>query len=202
MDSVAETEADGCIVGLLGYAPDGNIASATFLGAWDRQGASSLPIGVPFSAESSPFPLQMTTDFWTIDDATQDTQMLPGPRQFLLQLGGQAFANMPLRIGTRTTGFLNVRRIPPGPFSPVSIRLYQTLADQAVVALENARLLEETQRSAASDRLVGQITARMRETLDVETVLKTTVDELYQALQLDEVVIRLVTGEINGRSTD
>jgi GAF domain-containing protein len=71
-----------------------------------------------------------------------------------------------------------------------------------VIALENARLLEETQRSAANDRLVGQITARMRETLDVETVLRTTVDELYQTLQLDEVVIRLVTGETNGRSTD
>jgi GAF domain-containing protein len=202
LDSVAETEADGCIVGLLGYAPDGNIASATFLGAWERQGASSLPIGVPFSAEGSPFPLEMTTGFWTIDDATLDTQMLPGPRQFLLQLGGQAFANMPLRLGSRTTGFLNVRRISPGPFSPVSIRLYQTLADQAVVALENARLLEETQRSAANERLVGQITARMRETLDVETVLKTAVDEFYTGLGLEEVVIRLVTGDTNGRSTD
>lgn len=202
LDSVAETEADGCIVGILGYRPDGNIASATFLGTWERQGASSLPIGVPFSAESSPFPLQMTTDFWTIEDATQDTEMLPGPRQFLLQLGGQAFANIPLRVGTRTTGFVNVRRTPPGPFSPVSIRLYQTLADQAVVALENARLLEETQRSAAHDRLVGQVTARMRETLDVETVLKTTADVIYQALRLDEVVIRLVTGETNGGSTD
>jgi GAF domain-containing protein len=202
LNSVAETEADGCIVGLLGYAPDGNIASATFLGAWERRGRSSLPIGVSFSAEGSPFPLQMTTDYWSIDDATQDTQILPGPRQFLLQLGGQAFVNIPLRIGSRATGFLNVRRIAPGPFSPASLRLYQTLADQAVVALENARLLEETQRSAANDRLVGQITARMRETLDVETVLKTTVDELYQTLRLDEVVIRLVSGETNGRPTD
>ena len=37
----------------------------------------------------------------------------------------------------------------------------------------------------------------MRETLDVETVLKTAADELYRAFELDDVVIQLTTGEID-----
>jgi GAF domain-containing protein len=82
------------------------------------------------------------------------------------------------------------------------IELLETLVDQWVIALDSARLYQDTQRRAARDRLVSKVTARMRETLDVETVLKTTVDEMYQALGLDEVVIRLVTDETNGRVTD
>jgi hypothetical protein len=35
----------------------------------------------------------------------------------------------------------------------------------------------------------------MRQTMDVETVLKTAVDEIYQALDLSELVIRMKTEE-------
>jgi hypothetical protein len=35
----------------------------------------------------------------------------------------------------------------------------------------------------------------MRESLDVETVLRVAVDEIYQALDLEEIVIQLGTGD-------
>jgi GAF domain-containing protein/HAMP domain-containing protein len=80
-------------------------------------------------------------------------------------------------------------------WSDDDIALAEAIAEQLALAADNLRLLDETQRRAAHERLTGEVTARMRETLDMETVLKTAVDEMYQALGLDEIVIRLATEE-------
>jgi hypothetical protein len=40
--------------------------------------------------------------------------------------------------------------------------------------------------------LIGEVTSRMRESLDVETILRTAVQEVRQAMGLPEVIIRLV----------
>jgi GAF domain-containing protein len=70
--------------------------------------------------------------------------------------------------------------------------LMETLAEQLGLALESARLYQDTQRRAERERLIGQVTAQMRETLDLETVLKTAVQEVREAMDLPEVVVRLV----------
>jgi GAF domain-containing protein len=72
------------------------------------------------------------------------------------------------------------------------IALMEILVDQLGQALESARLYHDTQRRAERERLTGEVTARMRETLDLETVLKTAVQEVRQAMGLREVVVRLV----------
>jgi GAF domain-containing protein/HAMP domain-containing protein len=79
-----------------------------------------------------------------------------------------------------------------GEWTPAEIALLETLTDRLGEALESARLFQDTQRRAAREQLTGEVTARMRETLDVETVLKTAVQEVRQALQLPEVVVRLM----------
>jgi GAF domain-containing protein len=81
------------------------------------------------------------------------------------------------------------------------ITLLETLADQLGVALENARLYQDTQRRAVRERLTGEVTARMRETLDVDTVLQTAVREIGEALGLHDVTIRFDT-DIDQGNTD
>jgi hypothetical protein len=66
---------------------------------------------------------------------------------------------------------------------------------RVALAAENLRLLDETQRRAARERLIGEVTGRVRETLDMNTVLKVAVRELRQSLGLPEVVIRLAPGK-------
>ncbi len=58
-------------------------------------------------------------------------------------------------------------------------------------ALESARLYQDAQRRAARERLVSDVTTRMRETLDVDTVLQTAVREMRQVLGLHDVTVRL-----------
>jgi PAS domain S-box-containing protein len=73
--------------------------------------------------------------------------------------------------------------------------LMAAFSQQLALALENARLLEETQRRAARERLTGEISARMRETLDVDTVLETAIREIGQALNIAEIEVRMESGE-------
>jgi GAF domain-containing protein len=67
------------------------------------------------------------------------------------------------------------------------------LADQLGQALESARLYQDTQRRAAQEQLLGQVSTRMRETLDVDAVLKAAAQEMHQALGLSRMTVRLVS---------
>lgn len=76
-------------------------------------------------------------------------------------------------------------------WTPENEYFAQAIATQTALALENARLLEETRRMAHQEKLVSNVATRIRETLDVESVLRTAVDELYRSLNMREVTIRL-----------
>lgn len=83
-------------------------------------------------------------------------------------------------------------------WSEDEIALVEAVAERLGLAAENLRLIEETQRRAAFDRLVSQVTARVRETLDLDTMLKTAAQEVRQALDLPEVVVRLTSPTVDG----
>ena len=72
------------------------------------------------------------------------------------------------------------------------------VSQQMGLALESAQFYEETQRRAVREQVAREVTARMRETLDVEAVLKTTAQEVRQALGLPEVVVRLRPSQPEG----
>lgn len=199
INSVSETEADGCVVGALNFSSNGEVDSVTMLGDWNRHRPSRLVSGATFLASASPLPLQIVSSYWTIKDVTRDLQMPESLRRFLVEYGGRGFVNIPLRAGGRVIGFVSIYRVEPGSFSPVSVRLYETLVDQAAVAMERARLLEEAQVRAERERLVAEVSARMREQLDVDAVLKTTAEEMYRALDLEELVIRLTSDGSSNR---
>lgn len=78
-------------------------------------------------------------------------------------------------------------------WSEDQIQAIQDLTNRIGQSLESARLLEETQSRARRERVIREISSQMRETLDVRTVLRTMTDELYEALDLEEVVVQLVS---------
>ncbi len=100
---------------------------------------------------------------------------------------------VPIKVRGHVVGVIDAcKRDDKGEWSPQEIALLETLIDRLGVALESARLHQDTQRRAAREQVTSEITARMRETLDLKTVLKTTVQEVRQALDLPEVVVRLL----------
>jgi hypothetical protein len=57
--------------------------------------------------------------------------------------------------------------------------------------MERVQLIEETRLHAAYDRLVSDVSARIRETLDVHSVLQTAAREIGEALHLHDVTVYL-----------
>ena len=59
--------------------------------------------------------------------------------------GWRTFLAAPLRQQGELIGALTARRIEVRPFTPAQIKLLETFADQAVIAIENVRLFKELQ---------------------------------------------------------
>jgi GAF domain-containing protein len=90
----------------------------------------------------------------------------------------------------------------PAAFAPEDIAALQSMADQIANALENARLFEESQRHAAREQLIGEVTTQIRSTLDLETVIEMALNEIHRAMGLDQVSIHLATREDGTASPD
>lgn len=73
------------------------------------------------------------------------------------------------------------------------IALIEAVADQMALALENVRLLEETQKRAERERLIRDITAKVRASADMEAILRTAVRELGTALGTGRAFVRVGT---------
>ena len=69
--------------------------------------------------------------------------------------------------------------------------LLETVASRVSLALENTRLVADAQQRAERERMISQVTTKMRETLDIETILRTAVKEMRQSLALSGAEVRL-----------
>src|SRR6185369_2430896 len=61
--------------------------------------------------------------------------------------GSRSFLFVPLSQRQELVGVLLARRIEVRPFTPAQIKLLETFADQAVIAIENVRLFQELKES-------------------------------------------------------
>ncbi len=80
------------------------------------------------------------------------------------------------------------------PWSEEEIQLMDTLIEQLEIALESARLFSDTRRRAERERLVTEITTKIRSTTDPQSMLETAVRELRNALgsRRAQIVLRPV----------
>src|SRR6202011_5430617 len=106
--------------------------------AQQRIGARNLPGTVLLENRQIHIP-----DLDNVDPAIADWPGLPPARA----AGTRAVAGTPLRREGKAIGVLIVHRDRPVPFSADELALQQSFADQAVIAIENARLFNETREA-------------------------------------------------------
>ena len=101
--------------------------------------------------------------------------------------GWRTLLNAPLRQQGELVGLLNARRTEVRPFTPAQIKLLETFADQAVIAIENVRLFRELDertnelgRSVGELKALGEVGQAVSSTLDLQTVLSTIVGRAVQ----------------------
>jgi nitrate/nitrite-specific signal transduction histidine kinase len=72
-----------------------------------------------------------------------------------------------------------------------TIKLVEDLSNRLAMSLENARLYTETQRLASNERMAGEISTKIGSSINVETILRTTVQELGRFAPGAEITLRL-----------
>ena len=99
----------------------------------------------------------------------------------------RTFLAVPLRQQGELIGTLIARRTEVRPFTPAQIKLLETFADQAVIAIENVRLFKELDertheltRSVGELKALGEVSQVVSSTLDLEAVLTRIVSHAVQ----------------------
>lgn len=104
-------------------------------------------------------------------------------------------AAVPLVINRQVVGVLGGQHPDGRPWTEEELSLIEDVTGQLAQTIESLRLFDETQRRATQERLVSAVTSRIRETLDLQTVLQTAAREIGEALGLLALDVRLDTEE-------
>jgi GAF domain-containing protein len=107
----------------------------------------------------------------------------------------EAALAIPITVRGQVVNVIDGRKDDGTAWTSDEIGLLQAMASQLNVALEGAQLYRDAQRRELRERTIGQVAARVRESLALEDVLQTAADEMRQALGLERVVVRLAAVE-------
>ena len=121
--------------------------------------------------------------------------MAPGARNFLAS-GYRAITIMPMIRGKTAIGAISVVRVAPGPLSEKQRELLKTFAAQAVIAIENTRLLNELRESLQQQTATADVLKVIsRSTFDLPKVLNALVELAAVLCQADKAQILRPTGK-------
>jgi GAF domain-containing protein len=110
---------------------------------------------------------------------------------------GRATFTVPVKLRDEIIGTISVN-LPEGSQTDVdNVDIVQAASERIALALENATLLEESQRRAAKERTIGEISAKIGGLVNIENILQTAVQELGNTLPNTDIVIQF-TSENSG----
>ncbi len=115
--------------------------------------------------------------------------------------------NAPVLIHGREVGRLQLEDIAPDrKWTPNDQALIKAVAGEVAIAIENARLIEQTERRAQREERLNRIAQLLRQTTDIESILQTAAEQLSLALDTSHAQAQLSTSRAtrqrpNGQSS-
>jgi signal transduction histidine kinase len=146
---------------------------------------------IPMTPEAAEIGIDAPEYRWVIEHGTLHVPDVHARRTDFPTLGSRTgfvtYLSAPLRQQGEVVGLLNARRIEVRPFTPTQIKLLETFADQAAIAIENVRLFQELEartgelaRSVGELKALGEVGQAVSSTLDLQTVLTAIVGHAVQ----------------------
>ncbi len=103
----------------------------------------------------------------------------------------RAEASLPLKVGERVIGVLDVQSTRAYAFTDQNIKIMQILADQLAVAVVNSELFAEAQERLSQHRLLHHVTTAAASSTTIEEALNSAVQGLQVTLGGDQISILL-----------
>ena len=98
---------------------------------------------------------------------------------------------LPIAVRDEVVGAVSARRTDGNPWTAEELALIESVMDQLGQTLETLRLVEETQRQAQRQQVLGDLSVRFGRSFDVDALLQQAVMDLGRLLDLDEVTVFL-----------
>ncbi|HEX3052020.1 MAG TPA: GAF domain-containing protein [Aggregatilineaceae bacterium] len=205
----AQTPMDILQVFLNFAAPQSVAHAALYLmvaGKEDENTITSVQVAAVWGNQSSSFANQRypveqfafwdyvrSTEATALDDVSQISNR--NALQTFDFLGVHAAAFVPLKVTGRLLGAILIGLPEIWKHEETEIRIYESLSDQAAIALENARLYQQTQRRARQLATAAEISGAVTSILQLDELLSQVVNLIRDSFDYDHTQVFLVDGE-------
>lgn len=125
-------------------------------------------------------------------DTSQDERWLRRPDDAPDRTGPKSALSVPLLVRDRLVGVMTLVHPEPGSFTLDHLALIQAIADQAGIAVLNARLYAESQRQARVMTAVAESAGVITASLHLDEVLQRILEQISQALNTEAVSLALI----------
>lgn len=134
-----------------------------------------------------------------IRDTSKDERWVKREYEGNNSSGPRSTVSAPLTIQEHLVGVITLSHKKAGFFDDGHLALIQSIADQAAILVQNARLYEASQRKAEVMSALAESAAAINESLQLEEVLKRILEQSHNVLKVDAVSLALLdpeTGEL------
>jgi GAF domain-containing protein len=92
--------------------------------------------------------------------------------------------SLPIKIRDQVIGVVSLRKSEEEKgWTEEEIELMENLVDHLAVALESARLYDDTQKRAERERLISDITSKVRSSTNLDVIMQTAIQQIAEALK-------------------
>ena len=131
-----------------------------------------------------------------VADLQAEADVYPVSSEFARNRGFRTILGVPLLRGTEVLGTITIRRSEVRLFTDRQAELLKTFADQAVIAIENVRLFNETKEALEQQTATSEILRAISSSpTDLQPVLDALAERAARLCSADDVKIHLVDGD-------